>query len=146
MCNKLVSNVGLLTFDGQIESSQFTCLYITHLFWAHYQWTQGLVSYIFSTLSTPTTKCYGPRQAEKMAVGLRQFTARAGAGRAKGYAVDFLYLSLHAVSRDPEAYPSPCINTQVFLCFSFSNFLSAQKTNSALSSTSLIFMMILFVN
>lgn len=33
--------------------------------------------------------------------------------REKGYAVDFLSLSLHAVSRDPEAYPSPCIYTQV---------------------------------
>ncbi|XP_024024887.1 chloride conductance regulatory protein ICln isoform X2 [Morus notabilis] len=33
--------------------------------------------------------------------------------RAKGYAVDFLFLSLHAVSRDPEAYPSPCIYTQI---------------------------------
>ncbi|XVF09696.1 hypothetical protein REPUB_Repub07fG0117400 [Reevesia pubescens] len=33
--------------------------------------------------------------------------------RAKGYAVDFLSLSLHAVSTDPEAYPSPCIYTQI---------------------------------
>lgn len=33
----------------------------------------------------------------------------------KGYAVDFLSLSLHAVSRDPEAYPVPCIYTLVFL-------------------------------
>ncbi|KAL7229564.1 hypothetical protein ACSBR2_008134 [Camellia fascicularis] len=32
---------------------------------------------------------------------------------AKGYAVDFLSLSLHAVSTDPEAYPSPCIYTQI---------------------------------
>ncbi|KAK6275672.1 hypothetical protein POUND7_005381 [Theobroma cacao] len=32
---------------------------------------------------------------------------------AKGYAVDFLSLSLHAVSRDPEAYHSPCIYTQI---------------------------------
>ena len=30
-----------------------------------------------------------------------------------GYAVDFIAVSLHAVSRDPEAYPSPCIYTQV---------------------------------
>ncbi|EHA8587193.1 putative Chloride conductance regulatory protein ICln [Cocos nucifera] len=35
------------------------------------------------------------------------------ADRAKGYAVDFLSVSLHAVSRDPEAYPVPCIYTQV---------------------------------
>ena len=33
--------------------------------------------------------------------------------RTKGYAVDFVAVSLHAVSRDPEAYPSPCIYTQV---------------------------------
>ncbi|XP_062092127.1 chloride conductance regulatory protein ICln [Humulus lupulus] len=33
--------------------------------------------------------------------------------REKGYAVDFLSLSLHAVSRDPEAYPSPCIYAQI---------------------------------
>lgn len=33
--------------------------------------------------------------------------------KTKGYAVDFLSLSLHAVSRDPEAYPSPCIYTQI---------------------------------
>ncbi|KAI4390113.1 hypothetical protein MLD38_002259 [Melastoma candidum] len=31
----------------------------------------------------------------------------------KGYAVDFLSVSLHAVSRDPEAYPFPCIYTQI---------------------------------
>ncbi|KAE8726539.1 Chloride conductance regulatory protein ICln [Hibiscus syriacus] len=49
---------------------------------------------------------------------------------ARGYDVDFLSLSLHAVSRDLETYPSPCIYAQVFLCFSFSRFLSAQKTNS----------------
>lgn len=55
--------------------------------------------------------------------------------RAKGYAVDFLSVSLHAVSRDPEAYPSPCLYTQVitichlinyllncFSCFSVSRF------------------------
>ncbi|XP_059449477.1 chloride conductance regulatory protein ICln [Corylus avellana] len=33
--------------------------------------------------------------------------------RAKGYAVDFLSLSLHAISTDPEAYPSPCIYAQI---------------------------------
>ncbi|KAK9103279.1 hypothetical protein Sjap_020533 [Stephania japonica] len=31
----------------------------------------------------------------------------------RGYAVDFLAISLHAVSRDPEAYPSPCIYAQI---------------------------------
>ncbi|XP_065871051.1 chloride conductance regulatory protein ICln [Euphorbia lathyris] len=33
--------------------------------------------------------------------------------REKGYAVDFLSISLHAISRDPEAYPSPCIYAQI---------------------------------
>ncbi|XLS77897.1 hypothetical protein HN51_062122 [Arachis hypogaea] len=31
----------------------------------------------------------------------------------KGYAVDFLSISLHAVSRDPDAYPHPCLYTQI---------------------------------
>lgn len=31
----------------------------------------------------------------------------------KGYAVDFLSLTMHAISRDTEAYPQPCIYTQV---------------------------------
>ncbi|XP_042457832.1 chloride conductance regulatory protein ICln-like [Zingiber officinale] len=35
------------------------------------------------------------------------------ADKGKGYAVDFLSLSLHAVSRDPETYPFPCIYTQI---------------------------------
>ncbi|KAH1044435.1 hypothetical protein AAZX31_09G213300 [Glycine max] len=33
--------------------------------------------------------------------------------KTKGYAVDFLSISLHAVSRDPEAYPLPCLYTQI---------------------------------
>ncbi|KAG6471093.1 hypothetical protein ZIOFF_072190 [Zingiber officinale] len=36
------------------------------------------------------------------------------ADKGKGYPVDFLSLSLHAVSRDLETYPFPCIYTQVF--------------------------------
>ncbi|KAL6867478.1 hypothetical protein ACP4OV_015502 [Aristida adscensionis] len=35
------------------------------------------------------------------------------AEKGKGYAVDFPDITLHAVSRDPEAYPSPCIYTQI---------------------------------
>ncbi|KAF9617808.1 hypothetical protein IFM89_038990 [Coptis chinensis] len=31
----------------------------------------------------------------------------------KGYAVDFLSISLHATSRDPETFPSPCIYAQI---------------------------------
>ncbi|WVZ04093.1 hypothetical protein V8G54_024899 [Vigna mungo] len=33
--------------------------------------------------------------------------------KTKGYAVDFLSISLHAVSTDPEAYPLPCLYTQI---------------------------------
>ncbi|KAJ1689167.1 hypothetical protein LUZ63_013322 [Rhynchospora breviuscula] len=33
----------------------------------------------------------------------------------KGYSVDFVSISLHAVSRDPEAYPQPCIYAQIDL-------------------------------
>ncbi|KAJ0764688.1 putative PH-like domain superfamily protein [Helianthus annuus] len=33
--------------------------------------------------------------------------------RTKGFAVDFYSVSLHAVSRDPDAYTSPCIYTQI---------------------------------
>ncbi|KAL3645229.1 hypothetical protein CASFOL_010409 [Castilleja foliolosa] len=33
--------------------------------------------------------------------------------RTKGYAVNFISVSLHAVSRDPESYPSPCIYAQI---------------------------------
>ncbi|KAL3837909.1 hypothetical protein ACJIZ3_022500 [Penstemon smallii] len=33
--------------------------------------------------------------------------------REKGYAVNFVSVSLHAVSRDPESYSSPCIYTQI---------------------------------
>ncbi|XP_019440526.1 PREDICTED: chloride conductance regulatory protein ICln-like [Lupinus angustifolius] len=33
--------------------------------------------------------------------------------KSKGYAVDFLSISLHAVSTDPEAYSVPCIYTQI---------------------------------
>lgn len=35
------------------------------------------------------------------------------AEKGKGYAVEFLDITLHAVSRDPEAYPSPCLYTQI---------------------------------
>lgn len=43
----------------------------------------------------------------------RQVVWLSDSDRAKGYAVDFISLSLHAVSRDPEAYPSPCIYAQI---------------------------------
>ncbi|RXH94926.1 hypothetical protein DVH24_024610 [Malus domestica] len=43
----------------------------------------------------------------------RQVVWLSDVDREKGYAVDFLSISLHAVSRDPEAYTSPCIYTQI---------------------------------
>lgn len=43
----------------------------------------------------------------------RQVVWLSDTDRAIGYAVDFISVSLHAVSRDPEAYSSPCIYTQV---------------------------------
>lgn len=46
-------------------------------------------------------------------ISSRQVVWLSDTDRGKGYAVDFLSISLHAVSRDPEAYPSPCIYTQI---------------------------------
>ncbi|GJN08469.1 hypothetical protein PR202_ga26391 [Eleusine coracana subsp. coracana] len=41
------------------------------------------------------------------------FVTTSEAEKGKGFAVDFLDITLHAVSRDLEAYPSPCIYTQI---------------------------------
>jgi len=49
--------------------------------------------------------------------GFRKLIWLSDADVAKGYAVDFLSVSLHAVSRDPETYSSPCIYTQVITMF-----------------------------
>ncbi|KAK7854872.1 chloride conductance regulatory protein icln [Quercus suber] len=49
--------------------------------------------------------------------------------KTKGYAVDFLSLSLHAVSRDPEAYPSPCIYTQYLVDTLFDIFCECAELN-----------------
>jgi nucleotide-sensitive chloride channel 1A len=43
----------------------------------------------------------------------------------KGYAVDFLSLTMHAISRDEDAYPQPCIYSQV----RFETFLSPKMRN-----------------
>lgn len=43
----------------------------------------------------------------------RQVVWLSDTDRRKGYAVDFLSVSLHAVSRDPEAYQDPCLYAQV---------------------------------
>ncbi|VFQ72747.1 unnamed protein product [Cuscuta campestris] len=46
-------------------------------------------------------------------VTTRQVVWLSDTDKEKGYAVDFCHISLHAVSRDPEAYPSPCIYAQI---------------------------------
>lgn len=58
----------------------------------------------------------GPRSPESpgtLFVTTRRVIWLSEAEKGKGYAVDFLAISLHAVSRDLEAYPSPCIYTQI---------------------------------
>ncbi|XP_062205928.1 chloride conductance regulatory protein ICln-like [Phragmites australis] len=58
----------------------------------------------------------GPRAPEPpgtLFLTTRRVIWVSGAEKGKGYAVDFVTVSLHAVSRDPEAYPSPCIYTQI---------------------------------
>ncbi|WOL19321.1 chloride conductance regulatory protein ICln-like [Canna indica] len=60
----------------------------------------------------------GPRAIESpgtLYVTTRRVIWLSDTEKGKGYAVDFLSLSLHAVSRDPEAYPLPCIYTQIEL-------------------------------
>ncbi|KAL7107290.1 hypothetical protein ACP275_06G045000 [Erythranthe tilingii] len=58
----------------------------------------------------------GNRQPESpgtLFISTKQVVWLSDTDRAKGYAVDFISVSLHAVSRDPEAYPSPCIYAQI---------------------------------
>ncbi|XP_062153693.1 chloride conductance regulatory protein ICln [Alnus glutinosa] len=54
-----------------------------------------------------------PESPGTLYVSSKQVIWLSDVDRAKGYAVDFLSLSLHAISRDPEAYPSPCIYAQI---------------------------------
>lgn len=54
-----------------------------------------------------------PESPGTLYISSKQVVWLSDVDRAKGYVVDFLSLSLHAVSRDPEAYPSPCIYTQI---------------------------------
>lgn len=54
-----------------------------------------------------------PESPGTLYISTRQVVWLSDVDRAKGYAVDFLSLSLHAISRDPEAYPSPCLYTQI---------------------------------
>lgn len=54
-----------------------------------------------------------PQSPGTLYISTKQVVWLSDVDRAKGFAVDFLSISLHAVSRDPEAYPSPCIYTQI---------------------------------
>ncbi|XP_006661660.1 chloride conductance regulatory protein ICln [Oryza brachyantha] len=63
-----------------------------------------------------TAVALGPRTPEPagtLFITTRRVIWLSEVEKGKGYAVDFLAVSLHAVSRDPEAYPSPCIYTQI---------------------------------
>lgn len=54
-----------------------------------------------------------PESPGTLYITTKQLVWLSDVDRTRGYAVDFFSLSLHAVSRDPEAYPSPCIYTQI---------------------------------
>ncbi|KAI4332005.1 hypothetical protein L6164_016948 [Bauhinia variegata] len=55
-----------------------------------------------------------PRESNgTLYISTKQVIWLSNVDKAKGYAVDFLSLSLHAVSTDPEAYPVPCIYMQI---------------------------------
>ncbi|XP_050384967.1 chloride conductance regulatory protein ICln [Argentina anserina] len=54
-----------------------------------------------------------PQSPGTLYISSRQVVWLSDTIRTKGYAVDFLSISLHAVSRDPEAYTSPCIYAQI---------------------------------
>ncbi|XP_042011921.1 chloride conductance regulatory protein ICln-like isoform X3 [Salvia splendens] len=54
-----------------------------------------------------------PESPGTLYITTRQVVWLSDSVMAKGYAVDFLSVSLHAVSTDPEAYPSPCIYAQI---------------------------------
>ncbi|XP_022866511.1 chloride conductance regulatory protein ICln isoform X1 [Olea europaea var. sylvestris] len=54
-----------------------------------------------------------PESPGTLYISTKQVVWLSDTDRAKGYAVDFLSVSLHAVSRDPDAYSSPCIYTQI---------------------------------
>ncbi|XP_068635519.1 chloride conductance regulatory protein ICln-like [Aristolochia californica] len=54
-----------------------------------------------------------PESPGTLFISSKQVVWLSGVDVGKGYAVDFLSISLHAVSRDAEAYPSPCIYAQI---------------------------------
>ncbi|KAH7664687.1 ICln protein [Dioscorea alata] len=54
-----------------------------------------------------------PESPGNLYITSRRVVWLSDAEKDKGYAVDFLSVSLHAVSTDPEAYPLPCIYAQI---------------------------------
>lgn len=54
-----------------------------------------------------------PESPGTLYISSKQVVWLSDVDRTKGYAVDFLSVSLHAISTDPEAYPSPCIYAQI---------------------------------
>ncbi|KAI7751577.1 hypothetical protein M8C21_004143 [Ambrosia artemisiifolia] len=54
-----------------------------------------------------------PESPGTLYISTKQVIWLSDTDRTKGYAVDFLSVSLHAVSRDPDAYSSPCIYSQI---------------------------------
>ncbi|XP_076933088.1 chloride conductance regulatory protein ICln-like isoform X2 [Bidens hawaiensis] len=54
-----------------------------------------------------------PESPGTLYISTKQLIWLSDTDNTKGYAVDFLSVSLHAVSRDPDAYSAPCIYTQI---------------------------------
>uniref|UniRef100_A0A0C9RPE5 TSA: Wollemia nobilis Ref_Wollemi_Transcript_5658_1290 transcribed RNA sequence n=1 Tax=Wollemia nobilis TaxID=56998 RepID=A0A0C9RPE5_9CONI len=54
-----------------------------------------------------------PEQPGTLYITTKRLIWLSDVDKQKGYGVDFLSISLHAVSRDPEAYPLPCIYAQI---------------------------------
>ncbi|XP_076940961.1 chloride conductance regulatory protein ICln-like isoform X2 [Bidens hawaiensis] len=54
-----------------------------------------------------------PESPGTLYISTKQVVWLSDTDRTKGYEVDFLSVSLHAVSRDPEAFESPCLYTQI---------------------------------
>jgi nucleotide-sensitive chloride channel 1A len=54
-----------------------------------------------------------PEQLGTLYITTKRLIWLSDVDKQKGYAVDFLSISLHAVSRDPDAYQLPCIYAQI---------------------------------
>ncbi|KAL8233126.1 hypothetical protein R6Q57_002904 [Mikania cordata] len=54
-----------------------------------------------------------PESPGALYISTKQVVWLSDTDRTKGYSVDFLSVSLHAVSRDPEAFESPCLYTLI---------------------------------